>query len=438
LISVPGTYSIEVGFSAENGGESTDLSSSYDVDTEVSVSEESTATFDQPSIQNTRLISGTGDVKAAQTYSGSCGYSGSAIFKTESGSLTASACLTPVSMNAFQNLAAKGNTQFTLTGTQGQDSATQEGGVKDGNLASSSSLTIGHSVFISENTNLMGNGGFVRGSAVNGDNIARTSVDVDGSLSSNLYTAAKGYVENSQNLNAAGSFISANAYAKEGSISTQFDAKVLDEGRPALEKVSGSLYSEAGSPQTAIGDLMLQGDKITFGTTSTSGLGTYASSQTKTDVVDPLHKQQSSVATEGYILNNWDDEGKGKIEPINQVIDISTPESNKKITNTVEGEGTYKIYGSSIITEDEASFLQNINSEGSIQDNIEIESHSEPLMARGYTYASKSLLGFKSAQIKKGASSSVFMSQNYLATGDVKQSAEAENHRWSFLVHRLQ
>ncbi len=426
LIFVPGAYSIEVGFSAEDGGDSTSLSSSYDVDTDVSVSEESTANFGQPAIENTRSVSGTGKIEADQSYSGSSGYSGSAIFKTESGSLTGSACLTPVYTNALMNLAAKGNTQFTLTGTHGHDSATQEGGVKDGNLVSSSSLTIGHSVFISENTNLVGNGGFVRGSAVNGDNIARTSVDVDGSLSSNLYTAAKGYVENSQNLNAAGSFISANAYAKEGSISTQFDAKVLDEGRPASEKVSGSLYSEAGSPQTAIGDLMLQGDKITFGTTSTSGLGTYTSSQTKTDVVDPLHKQSSSVATEGYMLNTWDDEGKGKIEPINQVIDISTPESNKKITNTVEGEGTYKIDGSSIITEDGASFLQNINSEGSIQDNIEIESHSEPLIARGYTYASKSLLGFKSAQIQKGASSSVFMSQNYLATGDVKQSAEAE------------
>jgi len=72
---VPGAFSIEIGFSAENGGESTSLSSSYDVDTDVSVKEESTASFGQPAIENTRSVSGTGNIKATQSYMGSNGYS---------------------------------------------------------------------------------------------------------------------------------------------------------------------------------------------------------------------------------------------------------------------------------------------------------------------------------------------------------------------------
>ena len=112
---VPGAYSIEVGFSAENGGESTDLSSSYDVDTGVSVSEESTASFDQPAIENTRSVSGTGDINAVQTYSGSGGYAGSATLSSQgvSGSLKGNAILTPQSLTASQDLSLSGNSVDT-------------------------------------------------------------------------------------------------------------------------------------------------------------------------------------------------------------------------------------------------------------------------------------------------------------------------------------
>ena len=74
VLLIPGAFSIDVGFSAGSGGESTDLSSSYDVDTGVSVSEESTTSPDQATIENTRSVSGTGDINAVQTYSGSEGY----------------------------------------------------------------------------------------------------------------------------------------------------------------------------------------------------------------------------------------------------------------------------------------------------------------------------------------------------------------------------
>jgi hypothetical protein len=114
-ILIPGAYSIEVGFSVENGGGSTDLSSSYDVDTGVSVSEESTASFGQPAIENTRSVSGTGDINAAQTYSGSRGYAGSATLSSQgvSGSLQGTACLTPRSVTASQDLSLSGKSVDT-------------------------------------------------------------------------------------------------------------------------------------------------------------------------------------------------------------------------------------------------------------------------------------------------------------------------------------
>lgn len=425
-ISVSNVASISVDFGGSDSGESVSLSEDYETSTGTSIDETNTLEYGGITLTQSRDAKLEGENKLNQGVFGNNYQVNNNI--NNKGSLQTSGSLTATgkALDLSQNIAGNGDANVQLSGKQGQDSATQESGIKEGSLSSSSSISTGNSVYISQTTGLQGKNGFVKGSASNEGNIATTSVDVQGSLSSTLNTVANGYVENRQLLNAEGSYINANAYAKEGGISTQFNAKVQDEGRPPFEKVSGSLYSEAGSPQTAIGDLTLQGDKVTLGTTSSNSLGTYSSGQTKIDVADPLHKVQSSVATEGYVENSWQDEGKGKIEPINQVIDVSTPESNKKITNTVEGEGSYQIDGSSMITADGASFLQNIKSEGSIQDNIEIESHSEPLMARGYTYASKALFGYKSADVKKGANSRVFMSQNYLATGDVKQSAEAE------------
>ena len=115
VILVPGAYSIEVGFSAENGGESTDISSSYDVDTGVSVSEESTASFDQPSITNTRSVSGSGNINAVQTYSGSGGYEGSAMLSAQgaSGTLQSNALIAPGYLSAKQDVSFSGSSVET-------------------------------------------------------------------------------------------------------------------------------------------------------------------------------------------------------------------------------------------------------------------------------------------------------------------------------------
>ncbi|MDD5768557.1 MAG: hypothetical protein PHW55_08240 [Methanothrix sp.] len=111
LILVPGAYSIEVGFSAGNGGESVSLKTSYAVGTDVSVREESTASFDQPAIENTRSVSGAGDINAVQTYSGSGGYAGRATLYSQdvSGSLQGSALLAPEYLSAKQDISLSGS-----------------------------------------------------------------------------------------------------------------------------------------------------------------------------------------------------------------------------------------------------------------------------------------------------------------------------------------
>jgi hypothetical protein len=62
IFLLPEAYSIDVSLSAENGGDSVSIDSSYEVDTGVSVSEESEASFDEVGIENTRLVSGTGNI----------------------------------------------------------------------------------------------------------------------------------------------------------------------------------------------------------------------------------------------------------------------------------------------------------------------------------------------------------------------------------------
>jgi hypothetical protein len=67
------------------------------------VNEESEASFDQVKIENTRSVSGTGDINAAQMYSGSGGYKGSAILSAQgaSGTLHGNAFLTPEYLRAW-------------------------------------------------------------------------------------------------------------------------------------------------------------------------------------------------------------------------------------------------------------------------------------------------------------------------------------------------
>jgi hypothetical protein len=222
LIFVPGAYSIEVGFSAENGGESTDLSSSYDVDTGVSVSEESEASFDQPAIENTRSISGTGDINAAQTYSGSKGYSGEGRLQASDAIMTLSstACLTPGTLESSQMATISGKSvdvsqlfagssgyransriqadyantalnskvsltpealflgqgayingasgEVSLNGVQGSESARQFASFEGGRISSGQGMIAGNSIYTAQDTSLVANTGTV---------ISRASVD---------------------------------------------------------------------------------------------------------------------------------------------------------------------------------------------------------------------------------------------------------------------
>ncbi len=146
MIFVPEAYSIEVGFSAENDGESVDLSSSFDVDTGVSVNEESEASFDQVKIENTRSVSGTGHINAAQTYSGSGGYKGSAILSAQgaAGTLHGNAFLTPEYLSAKQDISLTGDSIDTgMSLSNKGDSANLGVTIKSGMISSSQSIETG-------------------------------------------------------------------------------------------------------------------------------------------------------------------------------------------------------------------------------------------------------------------------------------------------------
>ena len=151
---VPGAYCIEIGFSAENGGESTDLSSSYDVDTGVSVSEESTASFDQPAIENTRSVSGTGDINAVQTYPGSGGYAGSATLSARdvSGTLQSNAILTPTS-SANQITSLSGDSaDVSLSLNHQGDSLYMGSGMGSGSINTNQNVRTGSIIFAMNET----------------------------------------------------------------------------------------------------------------------------------------------------------------------------------------------------------------------------------------------------------------------------------------------
>ncbi len=117
LFSVHTASAIEISFAAEEGSGSVDLTSDYDVDTDTSVSEEAEATFDgQAKIDDSRSLSGLGEIKAAQRYSGSSGYSGSAVFSASgSGSLTGLASLNPQFMGSSQDVFIDGSGHSFIT-----------------------------------------------------------------------------------------------------------------------------------------------------------------------------------------------------------------------------------------------------------------------------------------------------------------------------------
>ena len=122
LLSIPPVACISVGFGVEECGEFVDLSSDYDVDKEVSVYEEATASYDGPvKIDDFRSLSGPGHISTTQSYSTSSGHTGSATFQSRglSASLSAAATLTPSSVNAGQQISGSivsGSASMSLNG----------------------------------------------------------------------------------------------------------------------------------------------------------------------------------------------------------------------------------------------------------------------------------------------------------------------------------
>ena len=146
VCSAQGGQAIDVSFSAENGGEEVGVSSSYDVDSDISVSESSTASFgNTPRIENSRQISGTGDANATQSCTGNTYTSRSTYDASDaSTSFSGSAILLPQSLSASQVAGASGgNADSSISVTQAGTTASISSGMTDGAMSSSQSIWTG-------------------------------------------------------------------------------------------------------------------------------------------------------------------------------------------------------------------------------------------------------------------------------------------------------
>jgi hypothetical protein len=146
VLFIPEAFAIDVSLSVDDGGESASLESSYDVDTDVAVSEESIAGADQPGIENARSVSGTGNINAVQSYSGSSGYRGRAILNAEgaSGTLQSDALLTSQNVGATQDISLSGNSVDTGMSLFNEgDSADLSVTISSGTIDSSQSIQTG-------------------------------------------------------------------------------------------------------------------------------------------------------------------------------------------------------------------------------------------------------------------------------------------------------
>ena len=146
VCSAQGGQAIDVSFSAENGGEEVGVSSSYDVDSDISVSESSSASFgNTPRIENSRQISGTGDANATQSCTGNTYTSRSTYDASDaSTSFSGSAILLPQSLSASQVAGASGgNADSSISVTQAGTIASISSGMTDGAMSSSQSIWTG-------------------------------------------------------------------------------------------------------------------------------------------------------------------------------------------------------------------------------------------------------------------------------------------------------
>jgi hypothetical protein len=122
------------------------------------VSEESTASFNQPAIENTRSLSGTGEIRAFQSYSGSSGYFGQAYLDSSgvSGTLRGTASLTPSAMRSSQSGLFSGDlTDMGMSLTSKGNSVDVSSGMTYGTVTTSQNIWTG-SAEGSQDTQIIG------------------------------------------------------------------------------------------------------------------------------------------------------------------------------------------------------------------------------------------------------------------------------------------
>ena len=135
---------------------------SYDVDDGVEVSGESSAGFSGGlSMDDSRRISGPGDVYAVQGYSGSGGYAGANYIYSRDASQTlvrGTARLTPDTLGAIQDVSIKDAdlSAIVSTGDRGGRGAMQHAFVLDGSLDSIQTIDIDGGIATSQDTQMTG------------------------------------------------------------------------------------------------------------------------------------------------------------------------------------------------------------------------------------------------------------------------------------------
>jgi hypothetical protein len=162
ILILQGASAVDMHFSASSGGESVSIWDHYDVDNSVEVSGQSSAGFSGGlSIDDSRRISGPGDVYVVQGYSGSDGYFGMNYIYAEDATHTlalGSAHLTPEALGAVQDVSISGAAESAVvsTGSLGGRGAMQHASVMDGSLDSRQTIDIDGAIVTSQDTQIAG------------------------------------------------------------------------------------------------------------------------------------------------------------------------------------------------------------------------------------------------------------------------------------------
>jgi hypothetical protein len=162
LLIFQGAYAIDMHFSASDGGGSVSIWDHYDVDDSVEVSGTTLASFGEDlAMDDSRKISGPGDVYAVQGYAGSGGYSGASYIYAQDASHTlalGSSHLTPGSLGVSQGVSIDGAAESAVVSTANRDGrgAMQHALVWDGSLKSTQTIGVDGGIATSQDTQMVG------------------------------------------------------------------------------------------------------------------------------------------------------------------------------------------------------------------------------------------------------------------------------------------